>query len=359
MTRRSLPGVALLALLAACGGSDAKDAKGGGGGRGGAQVLPVEVSAAFTDTVIDAIIATGEIEAMQRIELRPDVEGRVIEILAREGATVSKGTPLLKIDDAELQAQVARATADRDLARQALERTRLLLAEKAAAPADLERAEASSRAATASLDLLALRLDRTVVRAPFAGVVGQRLVSMGDFVTSQSRLLTLQTVTPARINFSVPERYAAALKMGQEVSFQVASLPGKTFTARVDFVDPVVTLPGRTITVKAITPNSGGTLQPGMFLEARLATAMRANAVVVPEESIVPTAGATYIWVQQDSTVTRREVELGVRSPGFVEIRRGIEVGDRVVVGGLERLVEGVTVKATTVERRPKGAREG
>ena len=90
-----------------------------------------------------------------------------------------------------------------------------------------------------------------------------------------------------------------------------------------------------------------------------LVTAMRANAVVVPEESIVPTAGATYIWVQQDSTVTRREVELGVRSPGFVEIRRGIEVGDRVVVGGLERLVEGVTVKATTVERQPKGAREG
>ncbi len=358
MSRRPLIGYALL-LLVACGGAEPKDAKGGGGGRGGAQVLPVEVSAAFTDTVIDAIIATGQVEAMQRIELRPDIEGRVVDILAREGATVGVGTPLLKIDDAELKAQVARATADRDLARQALERTRLLLAEKAAAPADLERAEASSRAATASLDLLALRLERTVVRAPFAGVVGQRLVSMGDFVNSQSRLLTLQTVSPARINFAVPERYAAELKMGQEVTFQVASLPGKTFTARVDFVDPVVTLPGRTITVKAITANSGGTLQPGMFLEARLATAMRANAVVVPEESIVPTAGATYIWVQQDSTVTRREVELGVRSPGFVEIRRGIEVGDRVVVGGLERLVEGVTVKATTVERRPKGAREG
>lgn len=360
MSRRPVTGYALLLLLAACGGADAKEAKDAkGGGRGGGQLLPVEVTAAFADTVVDAIVATGEVEAMQRIELRPDVEGRVVEILVREGATVTTGTPLLKIDDAELKAQVARATADRDLARQALERTRLLLAEKAAAPADLERAEASARAASASLDLLALRLDRTVVRAPFAGVVGQRLVSMGDFVNSQSRLLTLQTVSPARITFAVPERYAAELKLGQEVTFQVASLPGKTFSARVDFVDPVVTLPGRTITVKAVTANAGGILQPGMFLEARLATARRANAVVVPEESIVPTSGATYVWVQQDSTVTRREVELGVRSPGFVEIRRGIEVGDRVVVGGLERLVEGATVKPTTVERRPKGAREG
>jgi len=322
-------------------------------------VLPVEVSAAFTDTVVDAIIANGEMEAMQRIELRPDVEGRVVAILAREGSTVRAGTPLIKIDDAELQAQVARATADRDLARQALDRTRLLLADKAAAPADLERAEASARSADASLQLLALRLERTVVRAPFSGAVGQRLVSLGDFVTSQSRLLTLQTVSPARINFTVPERYAAVLKLGQEVSFQVASLPGTTFTARVDFVDPVVTLPGRTITVKALTPNPGGTLQPGMFLEARLATATRANAVVVQEEAIVPTAGATYIWVLQDSVVTRREVELGVRSPGFVEIRRGIEVGDQVVVGGLERLVEGSRVNATLKERRPRGAREG
>jgi membrane fusion protein (multidrug efflux system) len=356
---RRLQFVAFLAFLAACGGGDAAKGGAAGGGRGGPTVLPVEVSTAFSDTVVDAIVANGEIEAMQRIDLRPDVEGRVIEILAREGSKVSTGTPLIKIDDAELKAQVARATADRDLARQALDRTRLLLAEKAAAPADLERAEAAARAADAALDLLALRLARTVVRAPFAGVVGQRLVSLGDFVNSQSRLMTLQTITPARINFTVPERYAAMLKLGQEVTFQVASLPGTTFTARVDFVDPVVTLPGRTITVKAITGNAAGTLQPGMFLEARLATATRANAVVVPEESIVPTSGATYVWVLQDTIVTRREVELGVRSPGFVEVRRGIEVGDLIVVGGLERLTEGATVRATPKERRPLGAREG
>lgn len=327
-------------------------------GAAGPPVLPVEVTAAFVDTVVDAIVATGQIEALQQIELRPDVEGRVMALLFREGSRVAQGTPLVKIDDAELRAQVDRARADRDLAKQSLERTRQLLAEKAAATADLERAEATSRSSQASLDLLELRLARTVVRAPFAGVIGQRLVSLGDYVNSSSHLLTLQTVSPQRISFSVPERYAGSLKLGQQVAFQVAALAAKTFSARVDFVDPVVTLPGRTITVKGIADNSQGSLQPGMFIEARLATEVRPAAVIIPEEAVAPTAGAAWVWVVAGEKVTRREVELGVRSPGFVEVRKGIDVGDRVVVGGLDRLSNGAPVKSTDVVRRPQGARE-
>ncbi|MEO5797853.1 MAG: efflux RND transporter periplasmic adaptor subunit [Gemmatimonadales bacterium] len=343
-------------VLAACGKAPAKAPAGGPGS--GPQAIPVEVTAAFSDTVTDAIVATGQIEALQQIELRPDVEGRIVDLLFKEGARVAAGTPLVKIDDAELKSQVERARADRDLSKQSLERTRQLLAEKAAAPADLERAEATSRSSQASLDLLELRLARTVVRAPFAGVIGQRLVSMGDYVTSASRLLTLQTVSPQRITFTVPERYAGSLKVGQRVAFQVAAIASRTFEARVDFVDPVVTLPGRIITVKAVADNTQGILQPGMFIEARLATEVRPSAIIVPEEAISPTAGASYVWVVEGDKVARREVELGVRSPGFVEVRKGIDLGDRVVVGGLDRLSPGATVKTTDVVRRPQGARE-
>lgn len=348
-----------LAALTACGKAADKAPAGGPPGGGKAPPLPVEVTAAFADTVVDAIVATGQVEAMQQIELRPDVDGRVTDLLFREGAQVAQGAPLVKIDDAELKAQVERARADRDLAKQALDRTKQLLADKAAAPADLERAEAASRSAQASLDLLELRLARTVVRAPFAGVVGQRLVSLGDYVTSSSRLLTLQTVSPQRITFSVPERYAASLKVGQRVAFQVAALASTGFEARVDFVDPVVTLPGRTITVKGVAANPRGALQPGMFIEARLATQTRPSATVIPEEAVSPTATATYVWVVQGDSVSRREVELGVRTPGFVEVRRGVDLGDRVVVGGLDRLAPGAKVKPTDVVRRPRGAREG
>ncbi|HET9133268.1 MAG TPA: efflux RND transporter periplasmic adaptor subunit [Gemmatimonadales bacterium] len=349
---------ALFLLAAACGG-DSKAAAGGPGGAGGPpRATPVEVVAAFRDTVVDAIVATGALEAEQQVSLRPDVEGRVTQLLFREGARVAAGTPLLKIDDAELVAQVERARADRDLAVQALERTRALLADRAAAPADLERAEAQARSARASLDLLEVRLARTTVRAPFAGVIGERLVSLGDYVTPQTALLTLQTVSPIRAAFTVPERYASELKPGQEVAFQVAALSGRTFTGRVDFVDPVVALPARTITVKAVASNADGALAPGMFLEARLATAVRTDAIVIPEEAVAPTSGASYVWVVIDGKATRREVELGVRTPGFVEVRRGVEADEQVVVGGVDRMVEGMSVAPTVVTRAPQGARE-
>ena len=349
----------LVSLLAACGGGgDAPAARNGGAG-GGPPATAVEVAEAFRDTVTDAIVATGGIASMQRTALRPDVDGRVVELLFREGTRVAAGTPLVKIDDAELQAQVARARADRDLARQALERTRELLAAKAAAAADFERAEAASRSAQAALDLLELRLERTTVRAPFAGVIGERRVSLGDYVTSQTELLTLTTVSPQHVVFSVPERYATDLRVGQTVTFQVAALPGRSFTARVDFVDPVVSLPARTILVKAVADNADGALQPGMFVEARLATQTRSTATIVPEEAVDPSTSGTYIWVEEDGKAVRRAVELGVRTPGFVEVRSGVTAGEFVVVGGIERLYPGVTIAPKVVERRPQGATEG
>lgn len=349
------PAALLLALTGCGGGADAA----AGGPPPGPPPVAVETAAAFVDTVEDAILATGQIEALQQIELRPEVEGRVIELLFQEGQRVAAGTPLVRIDGAELVAQVERARADRDLAGQALARTRELLASGATSPAELDRAEATARSAAASLALLEVRLERTTVRAPFGGLVGQRLVSLGDYVNSQSRLLTLQTVSPARVVFSVPERYAGELKAGQSVTFRVAALTGREYTARVDFVDPVVTLPSRTITVKAIAANAEGQLQPGMFLEARLATARRSDATVVPEEAISPTASSVYLWVIVDGRATRREVELGVRAPGFVEVRRGVLPGERVVVGGVDKLIEGAAVTVTEVTRVPRGGREG
>ena len=267
------------------------------------------------------------------------------------GREVVSGTPLFKVDDAELRAQVARLEAERDLAEQALNRTRELLERNASAAADLEQAEANARSARAQLELQQVRLERTVVRAPFSGLVGQRFVSVGDYVTTGTRLTTLQTVDPQRAAFQVPERYADRLRRGQQVTFRVAAAVDREFVGTVDFVDPVVRLPARTITVKARVRNPRRELKPGMFIEVRLATDVRAGAVVVPEDAILPLQGADFVWVVQDGKATRREVEIGVRTPGFVEIQRGVTAGEQVVVGGLERLQEGAPVSPMVVER--------
>lgn len=343
--------ILLTAALALPSCRSAESENNGGGPGGGMPPTPVEVVAARVDTVVDAIVSTGEVEALQNIELRPEVEGRLVDILVREGAEVDKGTPLFKVDDAELRAQVDRLEAERDLAEQALKRTRELLQRNASSEADLEQAEANARSARAQLELQQVRLERTTVRAPFAGVVGERFVSLGDYVTTSTRLTTLQTVNPQRASFQVPERYADRLHVGQRVTFRVAAVEGREFVGMVDFVDPIVQLPGRMITVKARVPNPRRDLKPGMFIEARLATATRPNAVVVPEDAILPLQGAEYVWIIKDGQATRRQVELGVRTPGFVEVKAGVEVGEQVVVGGLERLQEGAPAAPTVVER--------
>jgi membrane fusion protein (multidrug efflux system) len=311
----------------------------------------VEIVAAREQRVEDAITGTGQIEAVQAIEVRPEAEGRIVEIHFREGARVAAGAPLTKVDDAELRAQVNRVTAERDLANQTLQRARQLTEQQASSPEELERAEATARATQAQLDLLQLRLERTVVRAPFAGVLGARLVSLGDYVTPQTRIVSLQTVSPQRAVLNVPERYAERLRVGQRVRFTVGALPGREFTGVVDFVDPVVRLPGRTILIKAGVPNPRGDLQPGMFIEGRLVAAVRERAVVIPEDAVLPLQGEFLVWVVTNDRAERRTVDLGVRTPGFVEVLRGVAAGEDVVVGGAERLSEGASVRATRVER--------
>ena len=357
-------GVLLLATaaLSGCNEAEPANAAAGGPGGGGPPAMPVETRTAWSDTVVDAIRATGQIEPLQSIELRPEVDGRITRIIMREGAVVQRGTALFQIDDAELRQQLIRAEAERDLARQALERTRDLIGQKAASQADLERAEATARSAAANHELLRLQVARTTVRAPFTGVLGARSVSLGDYVTASTPLVTLQTVDPQRASFQIPERYAEAVRRGQVVRFTVAALPGREFTGVVDFVDPAVQLPARTIAVKAEARNNDRLLQGGMFIEAALATETRPNAVLIPEEAVLPMQGRSYVWVvREDGTVTRRETTLGVRRPGEVEVQAGIAAGEQVVVGGLERLQEGAAVAPVDRDAEPatEGATEG
>jgi len=363
MTRLAL--LAALAVAAsACHRESPEAAASSGPGRPGGPAAtgasraaqPVEVAVAASRLVEDAITGTGQIEPIQSIDLRPEVEGRIVGILVREGSMVREGDSLFKIDDAELRLQVARAEAERDLAQQVLDRQRQLMQSRSSTESDLQQAEATYRAAQANMDLLRLRLERTVVRAPFSGVVGARQVSLGDYVTGQTPLVSLQTVDPQHATLSVPERYSVQLRTGLPVTFTVAALRGRTFTGRVDFVDPVVRLPGRTITLKALVPNPRRELAAGMFVEGRLVAEARANAIVVPEDAVLPTQGTTLVYVVADGKAVRRPVELGVRVPGFVEITSGLAAGEQVVVGGLERLTDGVPVRATVVDRSPPSA---
>jgi membrane fusion protein (multidrug efflux system) len=345
----SVAGVLVVVVIAVLTLGRSGTAKAGGppGGAGGPPSMPpmpVDVDTARYQSVVDAVRATGRIEALQAVELRPDEQGRVVALHFFEGQSVGKDAPLVRIDDAMLRAQAERASAERDLARQQLDRVRLLRQQNASSAADLERAEAGARSAAAALAVLQLQIARSTVRAPFAGVVGQRFVSVGDYVTTGTRLLTLQTVDPQRAVIEVPERHAVRLRPGQTVAFTVAAEPGRIFNAIVDFIDPVVQTANRTIMVKGRAPNPNRVLRPGMFIEARLATATRMNAVVIPEDAVQPLRTANVVWAVDGGKASRRVVQLGARSQGVVEVLSGIKAGELVVVGGLERMAEGMPV---------------
>jgi membrane fusion protein (multidrug efflux system) len=149
--------------------------------------------------------------------------------------------------------------------------------------------------------------------------------------------------------FPVAERYAASLRRGQQVTFRIAADSSARLEATVDFVDPVVALPGRTILVKALARNPGGRLQPGMFVEARLATARRDGAVVVREDAVVPGRAGNAVFVVVGGKAVRRPVTLGVRSRGDVEVTTGVSAGEQVVVAGLDLLQDRAPVRATPV----------
>lgn len=351
LTALAVVAILVIGVLTLGRGGKAEGAAAGARGPGGAAgagapasmpPMPVDVDTARVRPIVDAVRATGRIEAVQAVELRPDEQGRITALLFREGQYVARGTPLVRIDDAMLRAQAERADADRDLAQQQLLRVRKLREQNAAPPADLERAEAAARSANAALSLLQLQIARSVVRAPFSGAVGQRFVSVGDYVTTSSRLLTLQTVDPQRAVIEVPERHAANLRPGQTVEFTVAAQPQRKFAARVDFIDPVVESTNRTITVKGLAANQDRILRPGMFIEARLATSVRQEAVVIPEDAVQPLRTANIAWVVDKGKASRRVVQLGVRSQGYVEVLSGVRAGELVVVGGLERMNEGM-----------------
>ena len=356
--KRTYGWLLILAAVAACKRA-ASEGAGPGGGGGGPPAMPVEVAVAASDTVVDAVAANGAIQAIQSIDLRPEVEGRIVQIVVNEGSLVGAGTVLFRVDDAELAARVAQAEAERDLAVQDRDRTRQLQQQQASAAADVERTDANARKAEAALNVLQLQLARTAVRAPFAGLVGQRYVSLGDYVTKDTKLASLQTVNPQWAVFQVPERYAQRLKIGQRVTFRVAALPQREFTGVVSFIDPNVQQPNRSILVKAGVPNGSRELRPGMYIDVRLALEVRPKAVVVPEDAILPLQGANFVWVVTDGKAARRQVGLGVRTPGFVEITSGVDAGEKVVVGGQERLFEGAAVMAKEVDRKPARPVEG
>lgn len=328
------------ATLAAT-GCNRSDGKAAGGGF----KMMVETVRAGTERVEDKLNAVGSLEANELVRVQSEIDGRVLTIGFEEGAAVKAGDVLFQLDDTKLQAEVQSAEARFTKAQNNLDRARRLLEEHTLSQQEFDDADAEFKDAGGAQALARKRLADATIRSPFDGFVSERLVSAGQYIDKGRTLVTVVDTDPLKIDFSVPERFLPQVRVGQKVAVRVAAWPARDFEGEVFFVDPRVEPSTRTIKLKATIPNAAGELRPGTFAHVDLVIGARDNAVVVPEQTIVPQIDKLTVFVVADGVAHRREVVIGARLPGKVEIANGLAVGEEVVVSGQQKLRDQVPVQ--------------
>ncbi|WP_153109718.1 efflux RND transporter periplasmic adaptor subunit [Propionivibrio limicola] len=262
----------------------------------GGMPLPVEtVRAEAAELTLDAT-AVGSLRSNESVILRPETAGRIATINFRDGTAVGRGSVLVGLDAAMQGAEYDQAKASLGLAQMNVKRTRELFEKKFVSQQALDNAEAALKVQEAALALAEAKLEKTRLKAPFAGVVGIRNVSIGDYVKEGQELVNIEDIGTLKIDFRLPESYLGQLKTGQMLEVSTDALPGQTFAARLEAINPLVDTAGRAISCRAQLSNAEGRLRPGMFVRVRLIFETRGNVLMVPEQAIVPDMKSPFVY---------------------------------------------------------------
>lgn len=311
--------------------------------RGGDALL---VDAHIVEPVLleDMVRSTGTIQANETIEVRSEVAGRVTDIAFPEGAVVEEGTLLVKINDSELQAQRSRTELQRSLAATREARQRQLLEEGGISQEEYDATENQLQVLEAELALLDAQIAKTEVRAPFDGVLGLREISKGSYISPDTRITTLQEIDPARVEFTLPERYARRVSNGDVVRFTVEGVD-TNFDGEIYAQDPAIQEGTRSVRLRARVANPDRELFPGNFASITYVVDRYEDALVVPAIAIVPSLEGRRVFVYRDGEAQPRSVETGLRTERNIQITSGLAPQDTVIISGLQRLRPGLAVR--------------
>lgn len=310
------------------------------------------------EDIRDVVALVGAFEAEESVTIQPETSGVVASIEFQEGERVKAGTLLFRLRDREERARLAEGEANLALAANESRRAETLRSKQSVSEAELERARAQLEIASARRDQLRVELERTEIRAPFDGVLGSRMVSIGDRVARETNLVRIDAVDRLRLLFTLPEVALALARIGTPVEVTVVPYPNETFKGEVYFVAPTLDPRNRRALVKATVPNPDGKLRPGLFANIKAQIAHHAEAIVVPETAIAYDLQGPYVWrVGKDDKAERVSVELGIRQQGRVEIVKGLQTGDRVVAVGTHKVNPGAVVQQAPPPQAPPASR--
>lgn len=317
----------------------------GGGGGFTMPPMPVEVSQVTVQKVVDRFEAVGTIEASEAITVVSEIDGTVLSVPFHEGQEIRRGDLILRLDDSQLAAEVARAEALRSQAQASYDRVKAVVDQKAGAPQDLDDAAAALKVAEANLALAKARFAKTRIVAPFDGIIGARRVSVGTFLRAAETITDLANIDQIRVIFSAPERFVSRLSRGAEVTVSTTAFTGAELRGKIIVVEPVLEPGTRTVRIVAEVANPGRKFRPGMSANVSAVLSERPDALTIPSEAVFGSGDQSFVFVvKSDSTVTRVPLKLGTRLATVVEVVDGLKPGMTVVRAGHQKLFEGARV---------------
>jgi membrane fusion protein, multidrug efflux system len=311
---------------------------------GGPPFIPVNMMKVSETPISSTVNAVGALIAEDSVILRSEIDGRIDKLLFKEGQPVKQGAALVVLDSADERARLAAAQADLKLAESRYKRSEELVAQNFISKQALDEARANLDILRARLRQEQVALDKTVLRAPFAALVGLRQVSPGAYVKKGDDIVRLDALGNLKLEVPVPEIYLPLVHIGLPVTLTIDALPGQTFSGKVHAIDPVVDPVSRNVRVRARIANPKGQLKPGMFARATADLGGKTRAILLPEQVIVPRPDGSYVFLAVGGKAELRKVVLGKREPGRVEIVSGVQAGDTVVLDGQIKLRPGVPV---------------
>ncbi|MFP5078994.1 efflux RND transporter periplasmic adaptor subunit [Pedobacter sp. JCM 36344] len=327
------------------GKAGAPGAKGGGVG-GGLQVEGIVVG---LEDFTNDLEVTGTIEANESVSLRSEVSGLVTSINFKEGTSVYKGALLVKINDRDIQAQLQEALTRQKLSGTNENRSRQLLEKGAISQEEYDTSLADLQSLKSQTSLIRAQLAKTSICAPFSGRIGLRSISVGEYLTPATMIANLSSVNPLKISFSVPEKYIGQIKLGSEVSFTTDGY-SKTFTGKVFALEPGINTQTRTLQIKALVPNTNNELLPGSFANIKLALSTAKDAILIPNEAIIPVLKGKTVFISKNGKAQQIPVVAGTRTAESIVITSGLNVGDTVLTTGAMAVKQDAPVKVSVVK---------
>lgn len=311
--------------------------------------LPVTAVVVRPGPLVNAIRATGTILATEEVELRSEIAGKIDRIVFQEGSRVSKGDLLVKINGDELQAQMQKLESQVKLAEEKERRRRMLFEKQNISSEDYDIALNELNSIKAELAYNRARYEKTDLRAPFSGVIGLRYVSEGSYVSSTTRIASLQNLEQVKIDFAVPERYAQVVRVGQIIRFTRAGSDA-VYEGKIFAIEPKIDPQTRTLQVRAVAPNPGARLLPGGFAEVTLELERFTSALLVPTQALIPELNGHKLFIARSGNAEAVQVRIGIRTDTRVQVVDGVQPGDTVITTGILQLAPGLPVQLTSVE---------